>query len=155
MVCGFVVLQACTFLHIVIVAMGSTLNVCTRMMQQCLRLCNARAEGKCIHNRERYCIILVHTLKHAKPAKCVKCFIFGYLISNQSDALSVHFCSTRFTILITCSASSQHLLCMQSHSCLARALVSGSCKVAVRFGRPVSDAELIASSLGRSYSEQY
>ena len=42
---------------------------------------------------------------------------------------------------------------MQSHSCLARALVSESRKVAVRFCGPVSDAEIVAISSGRSYSE--
>ena len=33
---------------------------------------------------------------------------------------------------------------MQSHSCLAQALVSGSRKVALRFGGPVSDAEIVS-----------
>ena len=37
---------------------------------------------------------------------------------------------------------------MQSHSCLARALVSGSRKVAVRFSGPMSDAEIVPLWVG-------
>ena len=37
---------------------------------------------------------------------------------------------------------------MQSHSCLARALVSGLHKVAVRFVRPVIDTEIVSLRVG-------
>ena len=85
---------------------------------------------------------------------CHKCFISSDMNSNQSDAWSVEwgdFCPARSTILVSCGAS---LCCAVSHSSQARALVSGSCKMAACFSGPVSDAEEVASiSSGGSYRQ--
>ena len=43
-------------------------NVCTRTMHNALGYVMHSPSARALHNLERYCIILVHTLKHLKPA---------------------------------------------------------------------------------------
>ena len=43
-------------------------NVCTRTMHNALGYVMHSPSARALRNLERYCIVLVHTLKHAKPA---------------------------------------------------------------------------------------
>ena len=51
-----------------------------------------------LHNLERYCIVLVHTLKHLKPAMCVINITYSFM-SIQCDTTRYRYIHVYLVLL--------------------------------------------------------